>query len=780
MASMSQTATAAPLEEGGGAHRLPAFRRDLEVVPRTAAGAPGGFLLRDPKSGASFELGEKEFYLCGQLDGLKTPDAIRARFQKRFSRTLGQAEFDNFLRLMERQGLLAPNGAPAFPGTFEPFSGTLLEAPGWLEADRIFGWVADRVRWCFSPAFAVLAAFLVALSAGVFIRHWGLYVQEWGALVKGDFPVLLVVGVFLFLSFLQRASAGIACKYAGGRVRWFGLKLLWYFYPVFQCDLSDTGWMWHRRNLYRTIYVGFVVQLLLGAGAVIAWYAIPTQTGLRTFFLVLSTILITFLPWNPLGPRNGYYMLSAWLKIPKLRTRSLHAVWSWITGAPPLEPLPRRRKWGFRLYGVSTLLFYGFLVVVVSMKAGTLFIEHIDITGTALVLVLGAFLAELPLRKQLMRFEPFYLWLARNDGRSALGWTIRLSLAVLVLIALFLPYPYEPGGELRILPAKQVGVRARVQGKIADVMVEEGQWVEEGAILARLDAREARKDLEVAEAELKRTRAQLALLEAGSKPEEIAKARESLASAEKELYYTTREADRLKKLHAQKVVSLGLYEQGLEKRDVSKEVHDTARENLNLVMSGARVEALDTQRAEVARLEAMVRHHQEDLRLTEIRSPAVGRVVTPRIHERVGMEVMVGDLVASVEDARFLLAEVEVPEKTAGDIEPGARVKVKAWAYPNRRFTGRVAHVAPVVMDKKKQGTIEYLHTEREDALSRAATSDEGRVVRVVVKIPNSDGLLKSEMTGYGKVFTKYEPFGLVMTHGLARFFRVEVWSWIP
>jgi putative peptide zinc metalloprotease protein len=780
MASMSQTAAAAPLDESGSGSRWPVFRRDLEVVPRTAAGDSGGFVIRDPRSGASFEMDEKEFYLCGQLDGHNAPEAIRSRFQQRFSRPLGKAEFDDFLRLVERQGLLAPNGAPAVPRDFEPFPGAFLEAPRWLEIDRIFGWVAERVRWCFSPAFSVFAVSLVALSAGVLIKHWRLYGREWGALVKGDFPVLLVVGVFLFLSFLQKVSAGIACKYAGGRVRWFGLKLLWYFYPVFQCDLSDTGWMWHRRNLYRTIYVGFVAQLLLGAWATIAWYTIPMHTGLRTFFLVLSTILLTFLPWNPLGPRNGYYLFSAWLEIPELRTRSLHAVWSWFTGTPPLEPLTRRRKWGFRLYGVLTILFFGFLGVVVCDKVGALLIQHIDITGTALVVVVGAFFVELPLRKELMRFEPFYLWLARNDGRSALGWTIRLSLAAILLIALFLPYPYEPGGKLRILPGKQVGVRTQVQGKISEVMVQEGQWVKKGELIARLDARDARKNLEVNEAELERNRSQLALLEAGSKPEEIAQAREKVATAEKELYYNTREAERLEKLHAQKVVSLGLYERALEQRDVSKGMHDTAVENLNLVMSGARKEALDSQRAEVERLEAEVRHSQEDLKLTEIVAPAAGRIVTPRIQEHVGMEVLVGDLIASIEDAHSLLAEAEVPEKTAGDIKPGARVKVKAWAYPNRLFIGRVAHVAPVVLNKKKQGMIEYLHTEREDALSRATTSDEGRVVRVLVKIPNPDGLLKSEMTGYAKVFTKYEPFGLVMTHGLARFFRIEVWSWIP
>jgi len=134
----------------------------------------------------------------------------------------------------------------------------------------------------------------------------------------------------------------------------------------------------------------------------------------------------------------------------------------------------------------------------------------------------------------------------------------------------------------------------------------------------------------------------------------------------------------------------------------------------------------------------------------------------------------------SVEDARMLRAEVEVPEQTTARIKPGARVKVKAWTYPHRTFIGTVSSIALVVTDKKKLGKVDYLSTQREDALSRATTADPGRVVRVLVSIPNPDGLLKSEMTGYAKVRTRYEPFGLVMTHGIIRFLLVEVWSWIP
>jgi hypothetical protein len=121
-----------------------------------------------------------------------------------------------------------------------------------------------------------------------------------------------------------------------------------------------------------------------------------------------------------------------------------------------------------------------------------------------------------------------------------------------------------------------------------------------------------------------------------------------------------------------------------------------------------------------------------------------------------------------------------VPEQTTGNIKPGAKVKVKAWTFPNQTFKGEVVSVAPVVYNKKKEGTVDYVATEREDQLSRATTADPGRVVRVLVNIPNPDGLLKSEMTGYAKVRVGYEPFGKVMSHGIIRFFLVEVWSWIP
>jgi len=61
-----------------------------------------------------------------------------------------------------------------------------------------------------------------------------------------------------------------------------------------------------------------------------------------------------------------------------------------------------------------------------------------------------------------------------------------------------------------------------------------------------------------------------------------------------------------------------------------------------------------------------------------------------------------------------------------------------------------------------------------------AEVSEYGRVVRVQMEIENADGRLRPEMTGHAKVEGDTQPAGLAFTRGLARFFMIEVWSWIP
>ena len=53
-------------------------------------------------------------------------------------------------------------------------------------------------------------------------------------------------------------------------------------------------------------------------------------------------------------------------------------------------------------------------------------------------------------------------------------------------------------------------------------------------------------------------------------------------------------------------------------------------------------------------------------------------------------------------------------------------------------------------------------------------------VVPVLVELPNPGGRLKIDMSGYTRIQVGSRPLGSLLLDPVVRFFRVEVWSWLP
>ena len=82
------------------------------------------------------------------------------------------------------------------------------------------------------------------------------------------------------------------------------------------------------------------------------------------------------------------------------------------------------------------------------------------------------------------------------------------------------------------IEAEEVAIAAEVGGRIAGVLVAEGDMVEAGQVLIRLDDRIAQAQVAVAQAGVEVAQAQLARARAGARPEEIRRARAHQAQAE--------------------------------------------------------------------------------------------------------------------------------------------------------------------------------------------------------------------------------------------------------
>lgn len=371
---------------------------------------------------------------------------------------------------------------------------------------------------------------------------------------------------------------------------------------------------------------------------------------------------------------------------------------------------------------------------------------------------------------------------SRTWPRTLLRWTIRLVVLGVVAVVMVLPYPYQTGGPFEFLPIKRAEVRSEVEGLVEAILVKEGEMVKAGQPIARIAGRAHEKNLKATIARLEEQKAQLALLQAGAKPEEIERALADVRTAGTTLAWSAPRADRYAKLFEQKLISDQDLENAQRQKELDQARLDEAKANLDLVRSGARPEQVDSVKAEIRSLQALVDNYEVDVQRTTITSPIDGRVVTPRVEELAGTYLKPGqrDLAVEIEDVRVIQAEVEVPEEDAAAVRVGAQVKVVPWAYHDRLFLGKVVSIAPVASTNAADKTTANVYGQTQGSAQVSMSNSTYKVVRVLTEIPNDGALLKTDMTGYAKIATEDRPVWDVLFRPAIRWCKVQVWYWIP
>jgi multidrug resistance efflux pump len=182
-----------------------------------------------------------------------------------------------------------------------------------------------------------------------------------------------------------------------------------------------------------------------------------------------------------------------------------------------------------------------------------------------------------------------------------------------------------------------------------------------------------------------------------------------------------------------------------------------AQSALNLLMAGFRSEEIQQRQAEVEALESQQKILQQELEKGLIAAPISGTVVTPLVEQLLNEHLQPGDELFRIVDADRVSAELQVPEKEMSDVSPGSRVVLKVRSYPSRDFEGRVDFIAPV-----------------------AETIEGQRFVKVRTELPNQDGALKSDMTGVAKIHAGRRLVIQLMTRRLIRWIRTEFWDLLP
>lgn len=232
----------------------------------------------------------------------------------------------------------------------------------------------------------------------------------------------------------------------------------------------------------------------------------------------------------------------------------------------------------------------------------------------------------------------------------------------------------------------------QVPGRLVSVGPREGERIVAGQQLARLDDGEllARRDQAVAQAAT--AAAQLAELEAGTRPQELAQARAALAAADDRVLDAQRDHDRAAMLHAGKAVAREVLEKAALAFELAQRQREQLGEQLALLTQGPRRERIAAARAQLAAAEAAVATFDATLANLVLAAPGAG-VVTVR-HREPGEIVGPGTAVLTVVDLDDRWVRIYVPENRLGKVALGQPATITADTFPDKTYAGEVAYIA--------------------------------------------------------------------------------------
>jgi HlyD family secretion protein len=281
------------------------------------------------------------------------------------------------------------------------------------------------------------------------------------------------------------------------------------------------------------------------------------------------------------------------------------------------------------------------------------------------------------------------------------------------------------------IDVRQVNLSFKVDGRLATLVVDEGDAVKAGQVIATLDKRYFEDELRVANAVRDNLAANLAKLEHGSRPEEIAATRAQTAAKEATLAQAKSDYARYQELDK---TPGAVSKQDLAKYGAQLAVAEAdvkyAHQSQRLMEIGPRQEDIDGARALLAQEAANIIQIERKLADSNLVAPNDGAILT-RSRE-IGSIVHASDTVFTLTLTTPVWARTYVSERDLGLLRPGMPASVTTDTDSHRPYLARIGFISPTAEFTPKTVETREIRT--------------NLVYRLRVVVDNPDGGLRQGM----------------------------------
>ena len=481
------------------------LRPDLIVQPQFYEGMTH-YVVKDPIALKYFRFKIEEFFLLQQFDGKQNLQDVKRAFERKYRpQTISVDDLLRFAAQLHEAGIAqvdTPDQARAlierrrknkWKRAWQFLANILYIKIPIIDPEKLLTWMYPYFRWLYSGWFNTFSVILMASALTLVASQWTAFqakLPEFQSFFNWH-TIMYFWCSLAIVKIIHEFGHGLTAKHFGGEVHEMGMLLL-VLTPALYCDVTDS---WLLPSKWKRIWIsaaGIYVECFLAAIATFVWW--NTEQGLLNS-LMLATMFICSVNTllfnaNPLLRYDGYYVMADWLEIPNLRIKSTqffaYLFQEKVLGleVPVQSYMPRTRRTLFVTYAIASYL-YRWVVTFSILFFLYQFLKPYKLGSISAMMAIGSFIPMVGMPAyQMIKFirQPGRMRKVKKARAAAFAAVVTAAIAGILLI----PTPLRVQGTLVLAVAKPATVYAEVPGRLVDLLVQDGDQVKEGQVLARL------------------------------------------------------------------------------------------------------------------------------------------------------------------------------------------------------------------------------------------------------------------------------------------------------
>ena len=295
----------------------------------------------------------------------------------------------------------------------------------------------------------------------------------------------------------------------------------------------------------------------------------------------------------------------------------------------------------------------------------------------------------------------------------------------------------DVAGDGVVEPAdREVKVAGQVPGRIAKILVKEGDHVEMGSAIAELESDSERAALQAAEGDLESAKADLLRTSRGLRKEDVDSVVADTEGARARAALSRDALERTEKLANGGAATPDELDRARRQADSDQRALESQEAKRHAALAGSRTEDIVQSRAKVLGSAARRDEAKAQLERLTIRAPIAGDVL--QLKFRAGEYYTPGgDAMVIMGNTRVLRVRMDVDERDISRVALGAKAFATASAFPDRRFAGQVVEIGKRIGRK---------NVRTDDPTERIDT----KILEVVFQLDDRQGLVPGlRVVGY-------------------------------